>query len=181
MMRTIALVALLAATPVMAGELSPVVDGKGEISMPENFRMDMVHLGSWFVPEGDASGFHDVYADRKGVEAYRQSGTFPDGTVVVKELRPAASGDFTTGKDVSYSTTDVKQWFVMVKDSKNRFADSPSWGEGWGWALFKPGVQGNQSANYKQDCLGCHVPVKDKDWIYTQGYPTLISVDLSGK
>ena len=40
------------------------VDAKGSVQFPDNFRMTMVHLGSWFVPEGDASGFHDVYAAR---------------------------------------------------------------------------------------------------------------------
>jgi hypothetical protein len=29
------------------------------------------------------------------------------------------------------------------------------------------------STNYKSDCLGCHTPAKDTDWIYSQGYPTL--------
>jgi hypothetical protein len=39
---------------------SPYVDAKGNISLPKDFRTSMVHLGSWFVPSGDASGFHDV-------------------------------------------------------------------------------------------------------------------------
>ncbi|WP_428357452.1 cytochrome P460 family protein [Methyloprofundus sp.] len=160
--------------PVMAGEtFSANVDDKGNISLPKDFRAIMVHLGSWFVPEGDASGFHDVYTEQKTVEVYRKTGKFPDGATLIKELRASKAGDYTTGKDVHYATKDIKQWFVMVKDTENRFADNKSWGDGWGWALFKPGnMHKNVSSDYKTDCLGCHVPAREKDWIY---YPTLMS------
>ena len=64
----------------------------------------------------------------------------------------------------------------MVKDSENRFAENPIWGDGWGWALFKPDDKGkNVSRDYKVDCLGCHIPAKDTDWVYTEAYPTLLS------
>ena len=174
---------LLAATlgftlaPITANEaFSPYVDTKGNISFPVGFRTSMVHLGSWFVPEGDASGFHDVYTEKESVEVYRRTGEFPDGATLVKELRPSQAGSFTTGAGVSYATNEIKQWFVMIKDSNNQFANNPSWGEGWGWALFKPDDRSkNVSTNFKVDCLGCHVPAKDKDWVYTQAYPTLTS------
>ncbi|KXF83550.1 cytochrome P460 family protein [Enterovibrio coralii] len=153
---------------------SPYVTANGEISFPENFRDKMMHLGSWFVPAGGASGFHGVYTEPASVEAFRKNGQFPDGATIVKELRAHATGDFTTGTGVSYETAELKQWFVMIKDSENRFSDSKIWGDGWGWALFKPGeLSTNASTNYQTDCLGCHVPAKETDWIYTQAYPVL--------
>ncbi len=160
---------------LLAGEgFSSYVDANGNISFPKEFRTSMVHLGSWFVPEGGASGFHDVYTEKESVEAYRETGKFPDGATLVKELRASKSGSFTTGQGVSYATSELKQWFVMIKDSKNRFAGNPLWGEGWGWALFKPGDPGkNVATNFQTDCLGCHVPAKDQDWVYTEAYPTL--------
>ncbi len=160
---------------LMAGEgFSPYVDANGNINFPKGFRTSMVHLGSWFVPEGGASGFHDVYTEKESVEAYRETGKFPDGATLVKELRASKSGSFTTGQGVSYATSELKQWFVMIKDSKNRFAGNPLWGEGWGWALFKPGDPSkNVATNFQTDCLGCHVPAKDQDWVYTEAYPTL--------
>ena len=155
-------------------EFSPYVDANGYISLPDGFRTSMVHLGSWFVPEGGASGFHDVYTEKESVEAYRRTGKFPDGATLVKELRASKSGSFTTGQGVSYATSDLKQWFVMIKDSKNRFAGNPLWGEGWGWALYKPDDPSkNVATNFQTDCLGCHVPAKDRDWVYTEAYPTL--------
>lgn len=168
--------ALSSSTLVAGEEFSDYVDGKGNISFPKDFRTSMVHLGSWFVPEGGASGFHDVYTEKESVEAYRQTGEFPDGATLVKELRASQEGDFTTGQGVSYATSGIKQWFVMVKDSKNRFDDNPLWGEGWGWALYKPdNPDKNVATNFRTDCLGCHVPAKDQDWVYTEAYPTLKS------
>ncbi|WP_303561017.1 cytochrome P460 family protein [Photobacterium sp. 1_MG-2023] len=146
---------------------------QGEISLPDDFRNTMSHLGSWYVPQGDASGFHDVYMPADQVAQYRESGQFPDGAVIVKELRHSASGAYTTGAGVSYATEMVKQTFVMIKDSQGRFSDSGNWGEGWGWALFKVGQKKNASMNYITDCLGCHIPAKQNDYVYTEGYPTL--------
>ncbi|WP_394212071.1 cytochrome P460 family protein [Enterovibrio calviensis] len=155
-------------------DLSPYVDDKGTISFPQDFRTQMVHLGSWFVPEGGASGFHGVYTEKATVDAYRKTGEFPDGATLVKALRAHNSGDYTTGTNVSHETPALKQWFVMVKDSTGRFSDNGSWGDGWGWALFKTDdLTQNASTNYKTDCLGCHIPAKDKDWIYTEAYPIL--------
>ena len=165
----------LTSIPLVAGDkFSPYVDANGNISFPDGFRTSMVHLGSWFVPEGGASGFHDVYTEKESVEAYRRTGKFPDGATLVKELRASKSGSFTTGQGVSYATSGLKQWFVMIKDSKNRFAGNPLWGEGWGWALYKPdNPSKNVATNFREECLGCHVPAKDRDWIYTEAYPTL--------
>ena len=155
---------------------SPYVDKKGNIKFPENFRTSMVHLGSWFVPAGDASGFHDVYTEKESVDAFQKTGKFPDGATLVKELRGSKSASYTTGADVSHSTGQLKQWFVMVKSKDQRFGDNPIWGDGWGWALFKPDdTSKNLANNYKTDCLGCHIPAKEKDWIYTEAYPLLES------
>lgn len=155
-------------------KFSPYVDENGNISFPVEFRDSMIHLGSWFVPDGGASGFHGVYTEEESIRAFRKTGNFPDGATLVKELRASKSADYTTGSGVSHSTTVIKQWFVMVKDADNRFSDNPVWGDGWGWALFKPDDTGeNLATEYKTDCLGCHVPAKENDWLYTEAYPIL--------
>lgn len=159
---------------ILADEMPDHVSTKGKIQLPDNFRANMVHMGSWFVPEGEASGFHDVYTEPQTIEHYRKTGRFPDGATLVKELRAASAGDYSTGQNVSYANAQVKQTFVMIKDAQGRFNDSPLWGDGWGWALFKPGNdQTNVATNYKTECLGCHIPAKKTDWIYVEGYPML--------
>jgi len=155
-------------------DFSAYVSKSGEIKLPTDFRRNMVHLGSWLVPEGDASGFHDVYADPDTVDQYRKNNKFRDGAVIVKELRSAESGTYTTGNHVSHATQTIKQWFVMIKDNKNRFPNHKSWGDGWGWALIKTNNPAkNVSTDYKADCQGCHVPAQKTDWIYVDGLLTL--------
>ena len=155
-------------------DLSPHVSATGDIEFPTDFRTTMAHLGSWFVPSGGASGFHDVYTEKENIEFYRLNGIFPDGATLVKELRASKVGSYTTGEGVHHSTDGLKQWFVMVKDSQNRFTENPLWGDGWGWALFKPDQPGkNLTTDYKTDCLGCHIPAKGNDWLYTEAYPIL--------
>ena len=167
-------VALLTANAGQAENFSAHVDDTGAIRLPNDFRTTMVHLGSWFVPEGEASGFHDVYTEASTVKAYRKTGKFPDGATIVKELRGAKAADYTTGNNVSSALPEVKQWFVMIKDAKGRFGANPLWGDGWGWALYKPSdPTKNVASDYKQDCLGCHVPAKQTDWVYIHAYPTL--------
>ncbi|MEE9355182.1 MAG: cytochrome P460 family protein [Methylococcaceae bacterium] len=169
-------VMLLNSKRIAAEELrfSPYVDKSGNISLPKDFRNSMTHLGSWFVPEGDASGFHDVYTEPDSVRTYRDTGKFPDGATLIKELRASNSGDYTTGKNVSYATSTIKQWFVMIKDTKGRFENNPNWGDGWGWALIKTNnIKENVTTNYRTDCLVCHIPAKKTNWIYIEGYPTL--------
>ncbi|MFT6274075.1 MAG: hypothetical protein ACJAZ0_000163 [Halioglobus sp.] len=52
----------------------------------------------------------------------------------------------------------------MIKDTQNRFSGNPLWGDGWGWALFKPDQPKlNVATDYKLDCLGCHIPAKQSD------------------
>jgi hypothetical protein len=150
------------------------VNKTGEIRLPENYRPQWGHLGSWAVNDAKAPGygFHDVYTQPEVVEAFRETGQFPDGAVLIKEVRKLNSRTLTTGPAIWAGDTAV--WFVMIKDIKGRFKGNANWGEGWGWALFEAGNRNiNTSKGYLESCLPCHVPVKQTDWVYIEGYPTL--------
>ncbi len=159
-----------------AQEFSPFVSNDGTISIPANYRTEFVFLGAWSVAGdeegGGAKELHTVYTQKSAVETYRQTGEFPDGAVLVKELSSTGTGDMTTGH-VSRAT-QTAGWFVMVKDTQGRFAANPLWGDGWGWSFFEGARPGETvSTDYKTDCLGCHVPAQQTDWVYVQGYPSL--------
>ncbi len=148
------------------------VDSEGTISLPADFR-SWAYLGTWSIAgEEGAAGFHVVYTQPETVAAYRRTGRFPDGAVLVKELFETETGDLTTGQ-VSWAR-ETSGWFVMVKDSAGRFPGHPLWGDGWGWALFQAeDPKTTVTENYRDDCLGCHVPAQGNDWIYVEGYPVL--------
>ena len=115
---------------------SQLVDKAGNIKMPASYRQNWTHLGSLLVadPKAPGHGFHNVYAQPEAVKAYRQTGKFPDGTVLVKEVDKVKTGTMTTGE--AQWAGDVNIWFVMVKDSKGRFKGNGHWAEGWGWGGY---------------------------------------------
>jgi len=92
--------------------------------------------------------------------------------MVVKELFEAETGDLTTGR-VSWAH-DVSGWFIMVKDTQGRFEGNGLWGDGWGWALIQSDDPTTTvTEDYKAECISCHIPAKNDDWIYVRGYPVL--------
>lgn len=153
----------------------PYVDNTGAISLPDldEVRTRWAYLGSWTV-QGDetAESVHTVYTQPGSIEKFRADGKFPDGAVLVKEVRKAVTVSMTTG-EVARSGDEIL-WFVMIKDSQKRYKNHALWGKGWGWAKFlAENPTKNVATNYRADCLGCHVPAKKSDWIYTEGYPAL--------
>lgn len=158
-----------------ANTFSPYVTKNGAISRPTDYRENFMHLGTFAVaskPNQPVDELHVVYARKEDVQAYRRNGRFPDGAVLVKEIAAVGSGELTTGHD--YWATDVKVWFVLIKDSKGRFPGNDLWGDGWGWALFEAKEPArNVATNYRTDCKACHLPARQDDWLYVRGYPVL--------
>ena len=153
-------------------------EGDARLYVPSvNYRRDWVQLGTFSLqaddPEDGAGEFHVVYAERAAVEAYLKDGIFPDGATLVKDVFATKTEDLTTGR-ASYADKLAGR-FVMVKDGDNSEADSsPLWGDGWGWAFYEgEEMQKTVTTNYVNDCMGCHQPAADTDFLYVQGYPIL--------
>lgn len=168
-----------------------VVDAAtGALRVPENYR-EWPTLGTWSHANAEndlkelGPGVHEhhtVFTQPETIAHYKNTGTFPDGAILVKELLNTKTMKMKTGPAIGHATT-LKGWFIMVRDTKGRFKGSPLWGDGWGWALFyTDNPKKTVSENYQEQCIPCHVPatklapetaVKDDKWIYTFGYPTL--------
>ena len=181
---TTTMVLALAAGTAFAGEFATrthgAVTGNGDIHVPDaDFRQSWPVLGSWTVLGQEDSdglmaggGMHVVYTQPGVIETYLETGSFPDGAVLVKELFSIETDVMTTGTVAR--AHEVEGWFVMVKDTKGRFEGNPLWGDGWGWAFFgADDRETTTSVSYQDDCLACHVPAQETDWVYTQGYPVL--------
>jgi Cytochrome P460 len=159
------------------GDQSPqtVVDDHGNLRVPEDYRTAYQFLGAWAIAADQGKGsqqLHVVYASPGTIAAYRKSRSFPDGSVLVKEVFETTTGPMTTGTVSSAQT--LKGWFVMVRDSKNTRPDNKLWGDGWGWSWFDASnPTKTTSTDYKANCLGCHVPAQATEWIYVSGYPPL--------
>ena len=164
-----------------------VADTAGNLHVPDTYRTTYEFLGSWTVAADKDQGskaFHVVWASRGSIGSYRKDGHFPDGTVLVKEVHFAATGQMTTGT-VSHADK-LRGWFVMVRDSRGRYPDNNMWGDGWGWGWFDaanpstpsrtlplPGGGVAASLDYRENCKSCHLPAQATGWIYVDGYPPL--------
>src|SRR5262245_57736782 len=163
-----------AGSPGRQAEWSSIVDHDGNMHVPPGYRARYEFLGTWVVA-GDsqaAKELHVVYASPGVIDEYRRSKRFADGAVLVKEVFQAQTAQMTTGT-VSRADT-LKGWFVMVKDAKGRYPGNKLWGDGWGWSWFDAADPAKTtSTDYKLNCLSCHVPARDSDWVYVVGYPPL--------
>jgi len=169
------LVQHVAAQDVVSDSFSPYVDAKGGITFPQGFETTFLHLGTIAVTPKEGEPVHELhgtYIRQQDLQGFQRTGSFPDGAVLVKEVRATTNEKLTTGA-AAYDA-NVKIWFVMIKDTKGRFPDNELWGDGWGWGLFDGKDPEKQIAtNYRTDCRTCHVPAKTTDWVYTKCYPAL--------
>jgi hypothetical protein len=153
-----------------------VVSDKGNLRVPADYRTAYQMLGTWAIAKDDGAGskqLHVVYASPGAITAYHKNGHFPDGTVLVKEVFNTTTKVMTTGTVSSAGA--LAGWFVMVKDNVDRFPGNKLWGDGWGWSWFDAtNPEKTTSTDYKTDCQACHVPARQSDWIYTDGYPVLV-------
>src|SRR5262249_18524288 len=132
-------------------------------------------LGSWSVAVDQGRGsreLHVVYASPGTTSAYRNTGLFPTGTVLLKEVFAAVTAPMTTGR-VAHAET-LKGWFVLVRDTTGRYSWNRLWGDGWGWSWFDASSPSRTSSrDYRTDCLGCHASARLSEWVYVDGYPPL--------
>jgi len=167
--------AMAQTAPADAAASQPVVDAAGNIRVPEGYQTSYQYLGSWAIAADSGQGskeMHDVYASPGTIDVFRRTGRFPDGAVLVKEVRETETKPMTTGT-VSHATK-LKGWFVMVKDYGNSHPGNKLWGDGWGWSWFDAdSPTKTTSTDYTADCQSCHEPAKATDWIYTEGYAPL--------
>ena len=162
---------------------SPAIyDSDGKMKLPTGYRA-WIFLGAPLTPEGLNNNkatfpeYHHVYVEKPNVDAYSKTGTFPEGTVIVKELARVLEPTFPDGsrKEESgrgYFTGAYNGIDVSVKDSK-RFANS----NGWGYFTF-----GHHPLPYEAraaespvtECAGCHIAnVAKTDMTWVQFYPLL--------
>ena len=176
---------LLVAKPVAAApteDSSAVWDSNGRLQLPTGYRR-WVFLGAPLTPDGLNNGkagfpeYHHVYVEAKNLDVYLKTGSFPEGTVIVKELTRVLNPAFPDGSRTEpsgrgYFNGAYNGMDVTVKDS-GRFAET----NGWGFFNFghhpEPYAAWAEAAS-ATECGGCHktyVAKTDMTWI--QFYPLL--------
>ena len=131
------------------------------VTYPEGYR-SWTHVKTMQIHPGhplfDAfGGVHHLYANDKAMTGYR-SGRFPDGAVIVFDLREAKTADQTT------TAGSRKVVGVMHKDAQ-RFADTG----GWGFEAFKGDSKSERvvAGNAKAACFDCHTAQRARDYVFS--------------
>jgi len=158
-----------------------VLAADGGTSIPEGFR-DWPFLGAPLTPNGLNGGaagfpeFHHVYIEPGALEAFRQTGTFPEGTTIVKELvllkpgtHPDGSRDEPSGR--GYFADSFAGIDMMVKDSA-RFAETGGWGF-FNFGHHAPPYAERAEAAPDEVCAYCHAANATHDMVFTTFYPIL--------
>jgi Cytochrome P460 len=172
-------------TRPIAAQVQPstaVFDSDGKMKLPTGYRA-WVFVGAPLTPNGLNNGnagfpeYHHVYIEKQNVDAYLKTGSFPEGTVIVKELTRVLDPTFPDGSRTEpsgrgYFNGEYNGMDVTVKDSK-RFAKT----NGWGFFNF-----GHHPLPYEErsaeasvaECAGCHLSfVAKTDMTWIQFYPLL--------
>ena len=160
--------------PVEAAQIAAKYNAKGELQIPKNYHQ-WVFVGAPVTPNELNNGkaafpeFHHVYIDPAGYAAYKKTGKFPNGTVLVKELATVGAKSSSSGN--GYFAGEFIGVAVSVKDAK-RFAKEPG-----NWAYFSfMGENGKALTSAKAQataaCNVCHQQ-NTEDWVFTPHYPVL--------
>ena len=175
---SIAIVVLTAASPSSGPAKAKLVfTADGKLRQPKGYR-EWVYVGTPLTPnelnppEAPFPEFHNVYIHPADFAAYKTTGNFPDGTVLVKELVGVGSKQATSGR--GYFMGEFIGLEVAVKDSR-RFPDDPGY-----WAYFSFGHKyplATETAKQPvASCNSCHGANADQDYVFTQYYPVLRAV-----
>ncbi len=154
----------------------------GQLIRPKGWRK-WVYIGTPLTPHDMNDGkaafpeFHNVYMDPESFATYENTGEFPNGTQLVKELVLVGAKQAVSGK--GYFMGNFAGLEVAVKDTV-RFKDEPG-----GWAYFSFGHQAEYTETAKAfpaaSCNACHAASADQDFVFTQYYPVLREAMPSAK
>ena len=118
--------------------------------------------------EGNLNDLRALLGNDIAIKAYREGELpFPDGTIIARlawTYVPSEENNKAFGRAQSFVPGSATNVQFMVKDSKKYAATG-----GWGFAQFNEGKPAD--AALLKTCFPCHVPVKARDYVFTQYAP----------
>jgi hypothetical protein len=151
---------------------TPTYTADGQLVFPAKYR-EWIYLSSGidmsYFQQGMAghSMFDTVFVNPEAYKAFLQTGTWPDKTMLVLEVRGAGT-NASINKSGHFQTTELMGREVHVKD-ESRFPGK--------WAFF--GFDDKKTAMMvpkEAACYSCHEQHGAVDTTFVQFYPTLIDL-----
>jgi hypothetical protein len=153
----------------------PEFTSDGKMKLPENYR-EWVYLSTGldmsYSPAAQAAGtdhhmFDNVFVNPSSYKAFKETGTWPDKTVLVLEVRGAQSKGSINQRG-NYQTDNMMGLEVHVKDEA-KFPGK------WAFFGFDDSKLGNMVPTSAQ-CYSCHADHAAVDTTFVQFYPTLLPI-----
>jgi hypothetical protein len=163
-------VLLKSATPPVSG---PEYTSDAQLKLPENYRQ-WVYLTTGFdmsysadAMQMDHHMFDNVFVNPEAYKAFTETGTWPDKTMLVLEVRKA-EGKGSINQKGNFQGTEVMGLEIHVKDEA-KFPGK--------WAFF--GFDDGKTAKMtptSASCYSCHADHAAVDTTFVQFYPTLLPI-----
>jgi len=163
----------LKSTPRPPSGSSPEYTSDGQLKAPEDYRQ-WIYLTTGFdmsysanATQMDHHMFNNVFVNPESYKAFLQTGTWPDKTMLVLEVR-TAEGKGSINQRGNFQGTEVMGLEVHVKDEA-RFPGK--------WAFF--GFDDGKTAKMiptNMVCYSCHAEHAAVDTTFVQFYPTLLPI-----
>jgi hypothetical protein len=150
-------------------------DRQGNLLRPDGWR-HWAYVGTPLTPndlnppEAPFPEFHNVSIDPASYSHYQKTGTFREGTTLVKELVSVGTKAASSGK--GYFMGEFVGLEAAVKSAK-RFPNEPGH---WGYFTFShsaPPYPATARLQPTASCNACHTQTAADDWVFTQFYPVL--------
>lgn len=156
----------------------------GELERPTDYR-SWVFVGTPTTPNDMNNGkapfpeFHNVYIDPTSYDHWKKTGTWREGTILIKELISVGSKSAASGN--GYFMGEFIGLEATIK-SKELFPNEPG---NWAYFSFTNHDGGNlkdTSTPFKTNqCNSCHDSNAQDDFVFTQYYPVLRSAKNVGE
>lgn len=166
MLPRLLLLILLASGIARAGDC-PCYAPDGGLILPDDYREWVFLTASLDMNYGALSlmghsMFDNVFVDPKSWAEFKRSGHWPDGTVMVKEMRGAESKG-SINKKGQFQADEIMAIEIHLRDDK-RFTN--------GWRFFEFGSdRPAQPIETSASCYSCHTHHGAVDTTFTQFYP----------
>lgn len=167
-------VAVAAGDPLVAHAEAPAYTAEGKLILPAEYR-EWVYLSSGlgmsYNPKALASPdpmFDNTFVNPEAYQGFRKTGTWPDKTVIVLEVR----GSSDKGSIIQrghYQSGGAQGMEVHVKDTA-RFHG------GWAFFSFDDSPAPAKQIPTTEACYACHSAHGAVDTTFVQFYPTLLPI-----
>jgi hypothetical protein len=152
-------------------------DAEGRMAFPEGYR-EWVFVtsghGMSYNPVANAAAiapFDNVFVNRAAYASFKETGHWPDDTVLVLEIH-GASDKGSINVAGAFQSGDARGVEVHVRDRK-RFKTQ----DGWAFFGFDPAKRGfAEKVPESANCYSCHEQHAAVDRTFVQFYPTLLPI-----